>query len=418
MAQGHPVGADDAIDPKEQGFVAAGCPIGTPEFITAHVERVLGEVSTKLRGIITLRDTAQADREQSVQLLVRMVRYCVAPKPHHLFRTTPVQHTQSMASKVDTLVVDTVLNLLGVKNLPADVKARVVEQLHLAVSKGGFGLRSAAANAPVAYLASRADTAGIVARTVPATMEPADAVPAPAPAAVEGDEEEAELALRPFLSSAVTDVLAARSCIADSATAATRFPVEPAAHLERKISREQDEARAQRVLDAFATKRDKETFLSGATSDAGAWMDAAGTYASRTNMEDRDYKTAAQLRLQTIGFHGYCAECSNVSSGRLVPHDLHHSLTCRRLAGHRNKRHNVVRDTLAQLAAPIEGVEIVTEPVVHAGLGYARKEGCDTDEHGHDIDHRGDVWTGRRTRRAGGNYFLAGRRHCAPRACV
>lgn len=146
------------------------------------------------------------------------------------------------------------------------------------------------------------------------------------------------------------------------------------------------------MLDAFATKRDKETFLSGATSDAGAWMDAAGTYASRTNMEDRDYKTAAQLRLQTIGFHGYCAECSNVSSGRLVPHDLHHSLTCRRLAGHRNKRHNVVRDTLAQLAAPIEGVEIVTEPVVHAGLGYARKEGCDTDEHGHDIDHRGDVW--------------------------
>jgi len=33
-----PVAVDDVVDPKEQGFLAAGGPIGTPEFIKAHVQ--------------------------------------------------------------------------------------------------------------------------------------------------------------------------------------------------------------------------------------------------------------------------------------------------------------------------------------------------------------------------------------------
>ena len=400
MAAGLPVAVDDVVDPKEQGFLAAGGPIGTPEFIKAHVERVLGDVAAKLRGIVTLRDTAQADVEQSVQLLARMVRYCVAPKPHHLFRTTPVQHTEEMAGKVDTLITDTMLDLLDVKNLTADVKPRVIEQLHLAVAKGGFGIRSAAANAPVAYLASRADTAELVARAAPVTMEAEAAVDAAAAAAVAApaaDDEEAEPEqLRPLLASAVTDALAARQRIADSATASsvdpTRFTVEPVARLERKVGQEQDEARAVRVLDGFKTKRDKEMFLGGTTSDAGAWLDAAGTYASRTVMSDIVYKTAAQLRLQTLSFHGYCANCSNVPAGRLVPHSHHHALVCSKMAGHRNRRHNVIRDTLVQIASRIPDADVASEPHVHSELHYARKAGGDKNDDGSDIDHRGDAW--------------------------
>ena len=62
------------------------------------------------------------------------------------------------------------------------------------------------------------------------------------------------------------------------------------------------------------------------------------------------------------------------------------------MAGHRNRRHNVIRDTLVQIASRIPDADVASEPHVHSELHYARKAGGDKNDDGSDIDHRGDAW--------------------------
>jgi hypothetical protein len=188
----------------------------------------------------------------------------------------------------------------------------------------------------------------------------------------------------------VSDVIAAASLIADSPTASELDPKTAHfslhRHVEEKISKEQDERRAARVLGAFPTKSEKEFFVSGATTEAAAALTPVGPTYSRTVYSDDEYKAMCRGRLQLVPVAGSCAKCSRPEQGRLVPHSLHHAHRC--VGGLPIARHNAVRDVIAEAARQIRGARVVVEPRVHADVGLARKVGAPAPN----IDHRGDVY--------------------------
>ena len=110
---------------------------------------VLGNVAAKLRGIVTLRDTeCAAACSHGPRLCCAKASPPVHPRARRRWRARLTPPTRCWICSTSI-------------TWPADVTPRVIEQLHLAVAKGCFGIRSAATSAPVTYLAPRADTAEV-----------------------------------------------------------------------------------------------------------------------------------------------------------------------------------------------------------------------------------------------------------------
>ena len=91
-------------EPAARGFVAVGTPLGSPEYIAAHLEARLQEHQHLLDELPQLPDL------QSAWLLLT---FCAAPRAQHSLRTIPPSATTRYATAHDTAIAGALAALLG-----------------------------------------------------------------------------------------------------------------------------------------------------------------------------------------------------------------------------------------------------------------------------------------------------------------
>ena len=96
-------------EPAARGFVAVGTPLGSPEYIAAHLEARLQEHQHLLDELPQLPDL------QSAWLLLT---FCAAPRAQHSLRTIPPSATTRYATAHDTAIAGALAALLGESNGP------------------------------------------------------------------------------------------------------------------------------------------------------------------------------------------------------------------------------------------------------------------------------------------------------------
>ena len=164
-----------ALPAAQRGIVALGAPIGTPEFVAAHLCALLARHEGFLNALPGLQDT---------QVAWLLLSHCAAPRAQYVLRTLPPPLTRAFAARHDAMVsscLDTILSADAAVGLPDLAVARA----QLPLRHGGLGLRSAARHAPAAYWASWADAIRPVlhrdrdfATTLVAALQSGESVPA------------------------------------------------------------------------------------------------------------------------------------------------------------------------------------------------------------------------------------------------
>ena len=131
---------DSSLAPAQRGLVVLGAPLGTPEFVQAHLQQTLERQATLLNQLPNLHDT---------QVGWLLLSCCACPRAQYALRTLPTASTHEYAIRHDAAVLrclDSLLFADAAEGLPGQVAARV----QLALRHGGLGLRSAARHAPAA----------------------------------------------------------------------------------------------------------------------------------------------------------------------------------------------------------------------------------------------------------------------------
>ena len=146
-------------EPAARGFVAVGTPLGSPEYIAAHLEARLQEHQHLLDELPQLPDL------QSAWLLLT---FCAAPRAQHSLRTIPPSATTRYATAHDTAIAGALAALLGESTgLPAAAQ----ELAFLPTQLGGLGLCSATRTKEAAYWAAWADLLPVIHARAPALAQ-------------------------------------------------------------------------------------------------------------------------------------------------------------------------------------------------------------------------------------------------------
>lgn len=152
------VGGPDT-PPAEQGVTVLGTPIGSHEYILAHLRATRAKHDALLTAIPTL---------PSLQASFLLLLYCANPRPNYLLRTVPPEQTLEYAAAHDAAMARCLATLLDRPDgLPATNHARA----RLSLAHGGLGLRSATHHRHAAYWASWADTLPAVHARWPAVAD-------------------------------------------------------------------------------------------------------------------------------------------------------------------------------------------------------------------------------------------------------
>ena len=140
---------------QEDGLEMLGAAVGSPNFCTQIVEkRVL-----KLEAILSLLTSLEDPHIQYV-----LLRSCLGlPKFMYCLRTTDPATAMQLYQRLDIAQCATLASCIGAAFSTADPQWNLAS---IAVSLGGFGIRSAAAHAPAAFVASILQTESMVGRVL------------------------------------------------------------------------------------------------------------------------------------------------------------------------------------------------------------------------------------------------------------
>ena len=123
------------------GVEAAGCPIGTPEFVAAF----LNEKFAKLDEVATKLEELAQSGKASYQGLLQLVQECVATMNVHRARTLFPEQLRTFAERVDTRMAILSLKVAGLKGAADDLGQQLSEQqlrrarIFLCSRLGGLG---------------------------------------------------------------------------------------------------------------------------------------------------------------------------------------------------------------------------------------------------------------------------------------
>ncbi|CAK0807356.1 unnamed protein product [Prorocentrum cordatum] len=134
--------------PPDRGIKILGTPLGTPEFVAAHLESRLQEERRLLDELAHLPDL------QCAWLLLLL---CASPRANHLLRTLPPEEIAEYARGHDGDMWATLRRLLGDPAMSQDEERRARALAAMPGRHGGLGLQSAARTSPAAYWGARAD---------------------------------------------------------------------------------------------------------------------------------------------------------------------------------------------------------------------------------------------------------------------
>ena len=175
-----------------------------------------------------------------------------------------------------------------------------------------------------------------------------------------------------------------------SLSTATWQPPGTLRHLEYQLNQAINNYTTRVFVDRYANSDNKpfaDFYSSMCSTEAGGWLNAAGTFSSRTRMTNDEYLFALHLRLQTVplgtpALTTFCSSCT-ADGSTPVPHSIHHCFKCTVMHGANIDRHDSIRDLIIYVAkltkaGPFSLIDqIVKEPVMQY---YAHRKQTVTNE--------------------------------------
>ena len=251
------------------GFCVLGSPIGSEEFVARMCVAKVGQEKEFLQKLALL---------QNIQSACLLLRYCGVGKITHLLRTIPPHLIRHAAQNHDSDVLTSFQSILGCNLSPSQVR-----QVRIKIAQGGFGLSSAAAVSPCAFVASWAATL----KLLPNRLQLMSSLPD----VLIGTSDS-------LFNGYVFDAL--RSLSWTSPKIAAEFPSlaslpEKHLKLQKYLSSACQEVELGRLLESL-DKASQARLRSAGGPISGAWLDAL-PQSKELSFTNAEFQTAALLRL-------------------------------------------------------------------------------------------------------------------------
>ena len=335
---------------RTDGFVAAGCPIGTEAFITAHVNEVAQKVLAKIDALMNLPVPTQD------KLL--LLRKSLQTQTHHLARCVPSHLLVPALHEVEERIVDAMFTILGRKR---EECPEAEQQMKLPPRMGGMGLHTLTAQGGLPCDAAFLSQAALTQRAV-ATGNPR---------------------INPF-AGAMREVLEACAAQIRSETGEMSIEGWPAAtedlenhvngilpHAQRKVSEALAASRAAALRECFDPEEfphqekpvahsNQARLLSVADPTGSAWLDAMPTSVGLT-LADDDVVSSARHRLGLWPLPVTARPVKCACGDPLTSANPDHVQVCSRLSGAMTLRHNLVQQAWRRIATA-NGISTSVEP--------------------------------------------------------
>ena len=357
------------------GFVVAGAPVGTPEFMREHVQREVAEAKEHLELLVraVTQSAPLPHGMPAVQAIMRTIRMCIAPSLVYTARTVPPEITTPYLRLLDRAVFDGVMTVLGqpAANPDTDASASLARlRLHLPIAKGGMGFIRLEDAAQSAYVGSFTLTGKLVRELASLDGRTLSTEHVPSLAAALGalQARQGAAAIQSLQSVTVESLLAGTVPRGDGPAAhagggGAHMPApedvhedapDPSLRAHRKLmpaSQAQigeaiSTQRQREVLEALPTDQAKTVFVSGSGPGSGAWVTAPPT--GKTAIRDDDFRHLAAIRLglpirvPDVVLPPNAAPLECLKCGKTMDLSGDHAFQCRHItmSGVQNFRHN------------------------------------------------------------------------------
>jgi uncharacterized protein YcnI len=149
--------------PITEGIMAAGAPVGEPQFIRARLKEKFDDIVALIRRLGTTWSMHKGRISNLTQATFQILSYCIAPASvNYLLRTVRPRDIAEEAARFDEEVEKLTLALAQSYRQRATTadRAEITRLiLHLPMAKGGLGLASAAKTSKAAYWSAGMETA-------------------------------------------------------------------------------------------------------------------------------------------------------------------------------------------------------------------------------------------------------------------
>jgi hypothetical protein len=146
--------ADIMVPPLVRtGIIVAGCPVGTPAFITAFVQDKFLATTNTLHALEHL--AASPEKLLSLQACHHILRLCILSQVNHLARSIAPENIRPHMQKLDKAVLDCYWRLFNLPHDPNSLDSKLSQQQAcLPSSTGGLGIPQLAPHLEAAFVGS------------------------------------------------------------------------------------------------------------------------------------------------------------------------------------------------------------------------------------------------------------------------
>jgi hypothetical protein len=165
-----------SIVPPRAGITVAGSPVGSDDFITSAVLKVVEESINsqldKLRRVL-LRPTPYVQGD--LHMVFTILRLCMPAQLNHLLRTCPPACSSVAAARLDNILQQFVIDIMDAekyitmaeREIGGEFRKIMLSRIHLAIRHGGLGIVSSVNVLKGAYLGSLALCTNWMSKIIP-----------------------------------------------------------------------------------------------------------------------------------------------------------------------------------------------------------------------------------------------------------
>ena len=374
--------ADRGITVAQQGIMVTGIPVGEDAFINAFLDKQAPKAETALDLLRTVLRTHANRRDVTLQGIFTIIRRCIPSMFNHVCRAIPPRLTMPMAQRIDDLMWDRLVDLLGLDpdlcNDPAD-EGITRMRMFLPTREGGMGITSIVDTVHAAYTGSWALVGSHVIKmsrgTFPPTPESwlSPGVIADLPQPI----QDIAISIATLHGTGQDTANDGDSDEAPSPGALEGLPLDdlldpdgdPIREWQTKASNNLARSKRIKVVEKLQARgngskelADQAAFGSALTTQSGAWLHASSARRGQ-RMSNGVFSLAAKTRVGMHSNETLDTEC-NCNTKNQNYAALPHRFSCQHAGPARTWRHNSIRDQIAQVCKSIPGALVEKEPAV------------------------------------------------------
>jgi hypothetical protein len=132
---------------RDAGFMCAGTPIGTPEYMRTVMNEAVDEIVVELDAMRRLALSPHIGLTNTKQLLIHIMRRCSTQQIIFLLRVTPPSATKEAAKRLDAEIANSFLEITeAIQFLPpqeSEAMLKILDETFMSIRRGGHGFISA-----------------------------------------------------------------------------------------------------------------------------------------------------------------------------------------------------------------------------------------------------------------------------------